>query len=289
MIAATDRSTWYASLGQEDCLERLLLAVEDGGCSVVYGEAGYGKSSVKLALLREAHRPGAFAIGRIDDPRACRTDVQFLRALLEQFGVAASGRTALDLTTDLLRALQALAGDGRRALLVVDDGHHLSGSQLELLRTALSASPTLSVAIFAEPELAEKIGRKRALAQRVTMEHTLNPLNRRDTAGLVVHRLGGDEAIGATDEALTAIHAHTGGVPRAIVDLCARCRAAATAWGRAEIDRELVAAAIAGERAGATRRDPAEDNGRRGRSGDHGVWQIPMLGGDVTAAREAAR
>ena len=75
----------------------------------------------------------------------------------------------------------------RKPLLVIDEGQNLSGSHLEILRTFLSfETPTqklIDIVIFAQPELEEKILRKRNLAQRVGMDHKLNPLNRRDTAG----------------------------------------------------------------------------------------------------------
>ena len=78
-------------------------------------------------------------------------------------------------------------------LLVIDEGQNLSGSHLEILRTFLSfETPTqklIDVVIFAQPELEEKILRKRNLAQRVGMDHKLNPLNRRDTAAMIAHRL----------------------------------------------------------------------------------------------------
>src|SRR3954453_5069502 len=104
-----DPAMFYRTLGHEDCYERLKLAIMlQRGLSVIIGDVGYGKTTIKVALLQELHGNSAYEIGIINNPRDCRTDVQFLRAVLEQFGVAPAGRTALDLTTEFLRYLEAM-------------------------------------------------------------------------------------------------------------------------------------------------------------------------------------
>ncbi len=141
----------------------------------------------------------------------------------------------------------------RRVLLVIDEGQNLAGSQLEILRTFLSfETPTeklINIVIFAQPELEEKIVRKRNLAQRVGMDHKLNPLNRRDTAGMIAHRL----AIAGrspqapplfTQEAIDVIHERSGGVPRAITNFCADCLVEAAFLGRDTVDGALAASVI---------------------------------------------
>ncbi|MGH2559688.1 MAG: ExeA family protein, partial [Thermomicrobiales bacterium] len=253
--SADPRGPFYRSLGQEDCYERLKLAVKRGrGLAVVIGDAGYGKTTIKQALLHEFRPDPGVAIGTVDDPRDCRTDVQFLRAVLGQFGVDASGRTGLDLTTEFLGYLETMRAARRMALLVIDEGQRLTGSQLEILRTFLSgegpARSPIVIAIFAEPELEEKIGRKRNLAQRVGMEHRLNPLNRRDTAGLIAHRLAaaghpaGNGRPPFTEEAIDLIHERSGGVPRAIVEISAGCVQEASRRHRDQVDGALATEAI---------------------------------------------
>ncbi|MGH2533296.1 MAG: ExeA family protein [Thermomicrobiales bacterium] len=248
-------AAFYRSLGHEDCYERLTLAVARGrGLSVVIGEAGFGKTTIKGALLNQLRPDPRVAIGTIDDPRDCRTDVQFLRAVLGQFGVDASGRTGLDLTTAFLGFLEAMRAARRTTLLVIDDGHHLTSSHLEIVRTFLSvetpARSPIAVVVFAEPELEEKIGRKRNLARRVGMEHRLNPFNRRDTAGLIAHRLaamghptGAGRAV-FTEEAIDLIHERSGGVPGTIVEISAGCLQEATRRRRDRVDGALATAVI---------------------------------------------
>src|SRR6187551_776067 len=90
-----DPAMFYRTLGHEDCYERLKLAIAlHRGLSIIIGDVGYGKTTIKVALLQELTADAACEIGIINNPRDCRTDVQFLRAVLEQFGLAANGRSA---------------------------------------------------------------------------------------------------------------------------------------------------------------------------------------------------
>ena len=249
-----DPAMFYRTLGHEDCYERLKLAIAlQRGLSVIIGDIGYGKTTIKVALLQELDADRSYEIGIVNNPRDCRTDVQFLRAVLEQFGISPTGRSALDLTTEFLRFLEATHVGGRRPLLVIDEGQNLSGSHLEILRTFLSfETPTqklIDVVIFAQPELEEKIVRKRNLAQRVGMDHKLNPLNRRDTAAMIAHRLqvaGRAPELPAvfTDDALDVIYERSQGIPRAITNFCADCLVEAVFLDRDRVDGALAAEVI---------------------------------------------
>ena len=54
-----DPSMFYKTLGHEDCYERLKLAVHlQRGLSVIIGDVGYGKTTIKVALLQELQTGG---------------------------------------------------------------------------------------------------------------------------------------------------------------------------------------------------------------------------------------
>jgi type II secretory pathway predicted ATPase ExeA len=197
-------------------------------------------------------REPAFEIAIINNPRDCRTDVQFLRAVLTQFGLRPDGRSGLEYTNQFLQFLETMHVQGRRVLLVIDEGQNLSGAQLEILRTFLSfETPTaklINVVIFAQNELEDKIVRKRNLAQRVGMDHKLNPLNRRDTAGMIAHRLAvaglPRGQVLFDDEAVDVIHEASRGIPRAITNFCADCLVEAVFLGHHAVSAELATAVI---------------------------------------------
>jgi general secretion pathway protein A len=244
-----DPQMFYKTLGHEDCYERLKLAIQlQRGLSIILGDIGYGKTTIKVALLTELQRDPAFEIAIINNPRDCRTDVQFLA----QFGLRPDGRSGLEYTNQFLQFLETMHVQARRVLLVIDEGQNLSGAQLEILRTFLSfETPTaklINVVIFAQNELEDKIVRKRNLAQRVGMDHKLNPLNRRDTAGMIAHRLAvaglPRGQVLFDDEAVDVIHEASRGIPRAITNFCADCLVEAVFLGHHAVSAELAAAVI---------------------------------------------
>lgn len=298
--ATTEPALFYRSLGHEDCLERLHRATRDqAGLALVLGEDGFGKSSIRGAFVHALQHDDGLTLGLIADPRECRTDVQFLRAILAEFGLHASGRSALDLISALKRFLLDRETPGQN-LLVIDEGHHLTSAQLEILRTLLSFDPDgdtgkrVAVVIFARPEVEEKIRRKRNLAARLTMTHILNPLNRRDTAALIAHRLAvaghcDDAPRLFSDEAIEAIASRTSGVPSAIIAASHACLAEAVALDRATVDAALAARASAiavaqqATPGGGTRRSRAT-NGRHAATDGPIQTRIPLLIGTADHA-----
>ena len=270
---STDPGLFVATLGHADCLARLRQAIRRGpGLALVTGGAGSGKTILAAALVRdlaaeraagEARDGDAFLVGTIPDPTLCRTDVQFLRAILDQFGVpTGGGRTGLDLLTRFQRALAGDTGDGVPAtltgtpLLVIDDAASLVGSHFEILRALLAFGDVAGprgprIVLFGRPELTDKVGRKRNLASRVTMSHALNPINEEDTAALLAHRItvaGGGVGNGSLPRfapaAVVAIAERAGAVPAEILRAASATMDLALRSGRGVIEASTVAAAL---------------------------------------------
>jgi general secretion pathway protein A len=244
-----DPEMFYKTLGHEDCYERLKLAILlKRGLSVVLGDVGFGKTTIKVALLQELARDERFEIAVINNPRECPSDFQFLRAVLREFGLPPVARTGLDLSTLFLQYLEDRYTEGKYVLLVIDEGQNLRGSYLEMIRSWLSFETPheklINIAIFAQNELEPRIVRKRNLAQRVAMDHKLNPLNQRDTEGLIFHRLAvaglppGHDVF--TQSGLTAIYERSQGVPRVITNTCADVLIEAVFRRQQVVDEELV-------------------------------------------------
>src|SRR4051812_25310881 len=54
-----DPAMFYRTLGHEDCYERLKLAIAlQRGLSVIIGDVGYGKTTIKVALMQELQSGG---------------------------------------------------------------------------------------------------------------------------------------------------------------------------------------------------------------------------------------
>jgi general secretion pathway protein A len=246
-----DPEFFYKTLGHQDCYERLKLAILlKRGLSIVLGDVGYGKTTIKVALLQELQTDPSFQIAIINNPRECRSEFQFLRAVLREFSMAPRGQSSLDLSNSLLEFLQTQYTEGKNVLLVIDEGQNLTTAHLEMLRAWLSfetpKEKLINIVIFAQNELEQRIIRKRNLAQRIGMDHKLNPLNRKDTEGLIVHRLRAaglqDSAVIFSSQAIDTIFELSKGIPRVITNICADALIEAVFMRTMTIDQDFIRA-----------------------------------------------
>ena len=256
------------ALGQTDALARLRqAAIGRAGLALVAGEHGIGKSMVRLAVARDLRIEPSIMLAELTEPAEWRTDVTFLRAIASAFGIDVAGRTTLDLTTDLQKGLGAVIEDDVWPLLIVDDAHRLTSSQIDLVRSLLGPderAPRLSVMLFGAPEVEERIGRRQALTRHLAMRHTLNPLNALDAAGLLAFRLrlaGLEEGSGLfSGDAIVQLIERSGGNPGALIALAAGAIDQGAATRKGTIDREMVVAVAQQLMPG----DRARDAGERG-------------------------
>lgn len=253
---APDLAFQAPTLGQTDALARLRdFAAARNGLAIVTGEPGIGKSLVRLALTRDLATLPAVRAVALDRPADWATDVAFLRTVAAALQATGTGRTTLELTSEIGQRLAAIVADDHWPVLLIDDAHRLTSSQLELVRTLLGAEgqpARLSLILFGEPELEERITRRRTLAGHLAMRHTLNPLNPADAAGLIRHRLrvaGLPEGETIFDDAaLTTLIERTKGNPRALIGLAAAALDVAAGRNAALINADLISGALAGER-----------------------------------------
>ncbi len=244
--AEPDLAFQAPTLGQADALARLTDFVDRrGAIALVLGECGIGKSMLRMALARDLAPRPAVRIVTLDRPDEWGTDVAFLRSVSVALGGDANGRTTLELLTEIETMLAGFAADDHRPLLLIDDAHRLTSSQLELLRTISSVEPnSLSIILFAEPDLDERVARRRSLNGRVELRHTLNPLNSRDVKAVIEHRIavaGSSEGREVFDsEALVALAERSDGVPGALIPLAAKAIDFSARRGLEVIDRTTV-------------------------------------------------
>lgn len=246
------------ALGQTDALARLDEFVDARlGFGVVTGEHGLGKTLLRQALARDSGADRSIAPATLAAGMDSATDVTFLRTVATALESPAAGRTSLDLTTEIVNRLAELADDDRWPVVLIDDAHLLTSSQLELVRTIAGGEEEVSqatIVLFGEPELNERIARRKALSKRLAMRHTLNPLNRQDAAGILAHRL---RVAGLASErdlfkprAEERLLERSRGNPRDLIELAGRCLDEAVAIGVDTIDTTLVDRVLFGSERG---------------------------------------
>jgi MSHA biogenesis protein MshM len=221
-----DTAFAYASRAQQEALNTLLLASDDGeGFFKITGEVGTGKTLACRRFL------GALAL------RADRIETAYIpnpclspRTLLLAIGL----ELALPLRHDapeheLLAALNAhllhAAAAGRRVVVCLDEAQAMPIEALEALRLTSNLETErrklIQIVLFAQPELDRKLARHdlRQLASRITFQYTLGALSADETERYVAHRL---RVAGHAGDALfppavaRVLYRVTRGVPRLI-------------------------------------------------------------------------
>lgn len=242
-----DPTFYYNSRGHGHALAYLQYGVAQGeGFIVVTGEIGAGKTTLVRTLLDQLDRqlvlPAQIVSTQLESG-------DLLEAIITAFGIPTQGSSKAHLIATLEAFLTALAAQGRRALLIVDEAQNLSLKAIEELRMLsnfqLGTHTLLQSFLVGQPELRKLLESPsmEQLRQRVSASCHLGPLNLDETCAYVRHRLS---RVGWTDRprigepAFDQIYAWSAGVPRRINRLCNRLLLATYLEGRDEIDAALV-------------------------------------------------
>ena len=196
------------------------------GFVVITGEIGCGKTTLIQKLLSELNDEDVL-VAKIFQTQL--DDVEFLQAVLVEFGLNPFSAKKVELMDMLNSFLIENFHKERQAILIVDEAHNLNAKALEEIRM-LSGLETqkekiLHVILVGQPQLNEMLDspEMEQLTQRVRLRFHLKPLVATDTADYIAHRL---KVAGAQRqdifEAGTApmIYEYTGGVPRLMNTLC---------------------------------------------------------------------
>jgi general secretion pathway protein A len=190
-----------------------------GGLSLVTGEIGCGKTMLAGAL---AERLAGSACDVVAMPYPRVTPSQLLGFLGRGLGLDPMPRGKLPLTEALGARLRELHRNGRRPVLVVDEAQLAGPSLLEEIRLLTNHEDRqdkhLHVVLLGQPELRERVRRRPQIDQRVSLRFHVEPMEASEVRGYVDHRL---RVAGATREiftgdAIAALAARSGGVPRRV-------------------------------------------------------------------------
>jgi type II secretory pathway predicted ATPase ExeA len=216
-----DAPTCYPATAHERAYRQLLHALrQEEGFLLVTAEAGLGKTHLAHRLLHQL------------DSECCTSwltnthlaDVTaMLQALLYDQGLPYQGQTEQELRLRLMDHLLKTYQDGRQALLVIDEAHHLRPEHLEELRLLgnleTREGSVVQVLLIGQPSLLDILRRRElaGLAQRISTSVRLEALDVHEAIDYLVHHLraaGGKPERMVTDEALEVLARGAGGVPR---------------------------------------------------------------------------
>lgn len=238
-----DPSFYFESAGHGQALSYLKYGVyQREGFIVVTGEIGSGKTTLVRTLL-EGLNSGEVVAAQVVNTQL--DSGELLHAICTAFGVPAPGPSKAQMLATLEAFFTALAAGGRRALLVVDEAQNLGLKEIEELRMLsnfqLGAHALVQSFLVGQPELRQMLrsSAMEQLRQRVIASCHLGPLSEAETRAYVEHRLrhvGWNNLLPAIgDDAFTAIHALSGGIPRRVNLLCTRLLLACWLAGRSDV------------------------------------------------------
>ncbi len=244
---APDPHFLFMSARHREALAHLLYGIGEGGGFVqLTGEVGTGKTTLCRALLEQL--PGDVNVAVILNPKV--TALELIATLCDELHVPyPKGTSSIKTVTDALnRHLLQAHSEGKRTVMVIDEGQNLQPEVLEQVRLLTNLETAreklLQIILIGQPELRELLSREdlRQLAQRVTARYHLDPMNRPETEAYIRHRLQvcGVSSSLFTKGALDNIHRITGGVPRLINVLCDRSLLGGYVEGKNRVNTRIV-------------------------------------------------
>ncbi|MBA3897444.1 MAG: AAA family ATPase [Sphingomonadaceae bacterium] len=225
-----DPRFWFESATHKKAMAYLGYGLAQGeGFIVVTGDIGAGKTTL-VAHLMDTLDPMRVVAVKIVSTQVEGDDM--LRMAAQAFGLPTEGVEKAQLLDRIERYLIDTGRGGRRTLLIVDEAQNLPTSSIEELRMLSNfqsgGHALLQIFLLGQPEFRDRLNSAPALEQmrqRVIATHHLDPMQPHETLPYLEHRLklagwSGNPRI--TDDAASALHTVSGGIPRKINTLATR-------------------------------------------------------------------
>ncbi|MEA3560291.1 MAG: AAA family ATPase [Candidatus Omnitrophota bacterium] len=225
-----DPRFFYKSSEHEEALMKMLYTVEEGlGGGMLTGVFGCGKTVIGQALLEQLP-DDKYKIAFIVNPQL--EYVELLRAIVRNLKSVELPAKKTELSTDSLleilgNILENNVRDGKETVVIIDEAHIIKDeSMFEELRLLLNFQRRdkflLTLLLFGQPELKQRIEDNKQLEQRIAIKSHLEAFSREDTRNYIIHRLYvAAKADSVFDEsAFKIIHDRSGGIPRRINRIC---------------------------------------------------------------------
>lgn len=213
----------------EEGLMRMLYAVsEQKGAAMLSGEYGSGKTLLtRIITNRLLNENDKYKIAIIINPNIPADEL--LEEILYQLGknVSSGTRRKSEYVRQLNATLYENANAGVHTVIIIDEAQAIKGENTYeelrlLLNFQLNNRFLLSLLLFGQPELREKISNVKQLEQRLAVKFHLSNLTEEETRRYIKYRcrVAGAEKELFSDDAYKAVYHGAEGIPRVINNIC---------------------------------------------------------------------
>lgn len=225
-----DPRFFYNSFEHEEALTKILYTItEHLGAAMLTGVFGCGKTIISN-ILHDRLPAENYKVAFINNPQLEYTEL--LRAIVRHLKTVDLPTKKTELSTDYMleilgNIVENNARDRKNTVVVIDEAHVINDERIfEELRLLLNFNARdrvlLTLLLFGQPELRQKVEDNKQLEQRIALKCHLDAFRAEDTRQYISHRLRVAEGKASLfDEgALDLIHTRSGGIPRRINQIC---------------------------------------------------------------------
>lgn len=227
---APDPRYLYMTSQHREALAHLVYGLNsEGGCILLTGEVGTGKTTICRCLLEQI--PDQAKVALVLNPKV--NEIELLETICDELDISYPADTDNSLKTYTDRIYTYLIESNRKnekTVLIIDEAQNLDSKVLEQLRLLTNLETNqrklLQIIILGQPELLDILARTemRQLAQRITARFHLQPLTRPEMKAYISHRLAvaGQNIQLFPENSIKLLFKMSKGVPRLINILCDR-------------------------------------------------------------------
>lgn len=216
----------FYSKKHKEAFSYLIYGIQERkGFLEITGEIGTGKTTLCRAFLNQLDKETKTAFILNSNLSA----LQFLQAIVEEFGIRPAKRDKGTLLSELNKFLIEQFSLGCNVVLIIDEAQNLRASLLEQIRMLSNLETEkeklFQIVLVGQPQLRDKLNSPnlKQLRQRIGIRYHILPLDREETEQYIDHRLtvaGNNNSISFTKDAIDEIYSYSEGVPRLINIVC---------------------------------------------------------------------